>query len=189
MGAGVVAMAPLGSALALVRVGRGPGSFAVTAQTMTKGMGIAFRCRGPLNCWTITAIPELGTWNLTKIAAAVPTEMGNIGQVPVAAGTRIRVDNASTDSTCSSTTSLAKHVDDTSLNDAQMAGLVVDPEAGATTARFANFAASQINIVGPGAPVRDAFDRGRRIAWARRRPVSDWKAAAGRGPCGNRKPC
>ena len=158
-GAGVVAMAPLGSALALVRVGRGPGSIAVTAQTMTKGMGIAFRCRGLLDCWNITAIPELGTWKITKIAAAVPTEMGNLGQVPVAAGSRIRVDNHVDGFDVFIDDTLVKHVDDTSLNDAQMAGLVVDPEAGATTARFTKFAASQVNIVGPGAPVRDAFDR------------------------------
>ncbi len=158
-GARVVSMAPLGSALALVRVGRGPGSIAVTAQTMTKGMGIAFRCRGLLDCWNITAIPELGTWKITKIAAAVPTELGNLGQVPVASGTRIRVENDAKGFDVFIDDVLVKRVDDASINDAQSAGLVVDPEAGATTARFTDFAASQVNIVGPDAPVRDAFDR------------------------------
>jgi hypothetical protein len=158
-GAGVVTMAPLGSALALVRVGRGPGSIAVTAQTMTKGMGIAFRCRSLLDCWNITAVPELGTWKITKIAAAVPTEMGNLGTVPVASGTRIRVDNGVNGFDVFIDDTLVKHVDDPSINDAGSAGLVVDPEPGATTARFTKFAASQVNIVGPDAPVHDAFDR------------------------------
>ena len=52
-------MAPLGSALALIRVGRGPGSIAVTAQTMTKGMGIAFRCRGLLDAYKEEAVRSL----------------------------------------------------------------------------------------------------------------------------------
>ncbi len=158
-GAGVVAMAPLGSAVALVRVGRGPGTIAVTAQTVSKGMGLAFRCRGLLDCWTLTAVPEFGTWQLTKIAAAAPTDMGNIGTEPVAPGTRIRINNRVDGFDVYVNDVLAKQISDASLDDAQMAGLVVNPEPGATAARWTQFSAHQVNIVGPGAPVHDAFDR------------------------------
>ncbi len=177
--AGPVAMAPLGSAVALLRVGRGPGNIAVTAQTMTKGMGLAFRCQGLLACWTVTAVPELGTWKLTKIVAAVPTEAGNVGTVPVAAGTRIRIANRADGFDVFINEVLARTVIDETGNDAPLAGLVVDPEPEATTARFADFAADQVNVVGPDAPLADAFDRTAADALGATPTGQQWKTDSG----------
>ncbi len=39
------------------------------------------------------------------------------------------------------------------------AGLVVNAEAGATDGRFTSFSATQWNVLGPDAPIRDDFDR------------------------------
>ena len=177
--AGPVAMAPLGSAVALLRVGRGPGSIAVTAQTMTKGMGLAFRCQGLLACWTVTAVPELGTWKITKIVAAVPTEAGNVGTVPVAAGTRIRIANRADGFDVFINEVLARTVTDKTGNDAPLAGLVVDPEPGATTARFAAFAAEQVNVVGSDAPLADGFDRAPGDALGSAPAGQRWKTESG----------
>jgi hypothetical protein len=155
----LVGPAPLGADFALVRVGRGPGSVSVTAQTMTKGMGLAFRCKNLLDCWTLTAVPDVGTWNLTKIKSAVPVDMGNIGTVPVSSGTRVRVTTNADGFDVLVNDVLARHVDDKDLNDAPSAGLVAQQEANATVGRFASFKAEQLNILGPDAPVRDDFDR------------------------------
>ena len=174
----LVAPAPLGADLALVWVGRGPGSVSMTAQTMTKGMGLAFRCRDLLDCWTLTAVPDVGTWNLTKIKSAVPVDMGNIGTVSVDSGTRVRVVSNVDGFDVFVNDVLARHVDDKDLKDAPRAGLVAQQEPEATVGRFANFNAEQVNIVGPDAPVRDDFNR-RPGALGTTTTGQPWKVASG----------
>ncbi len=178
----VATPAPLGSSVALVRVGRGAGTVAVTAQTITKGMGLAFRCRDLLDCWTLTVVPEFGTWNLTKIKSAVPTDMGNVGQAPIAPGTRVRVDMDAAGFEVFVNDVSVRRVDDSgpnSINDAPRAGLVVNPEAGATDGRFTSFSATQWNVLGPDAPIRDDFDRAPSNTLGRSTTGQQWNVASG----------
>ncbi len=178
----VAVPAPLGSNVALVRVGRGAGSVSVTAQTITKGMGLAFRCRDLLDCWTLTAVPEFGTWNLTKVKSAVPADMGNVGQAPIASGTRVRVDMDAQGFEVFVNDVSLRRVDDPgpdSINDAPRAGLVVNPEAGATDGRFTEFSATQWNILGPDAAVHDDFDRPASDTLGRSSTGQRWTVASG----------
>jgi hypothetical protein len=158
-GARVVTPAPAGPSYALIRVNRGPGSIEVTAATMAKGMGLAFRCRTPLDCWTVTAVPEFGTWKVTKTVGGNATDLGNLTTVPVAPGTRMRVDTDAQGVDFLVDDVAVRRIDDEELNDAQKAGLVVEPEPGGDAARFRDFHSLQRNIVGPGAPVHDSFSR------------------------------
>lgn len=155
----VIAPAPAGSSNAVIRVGRGPGSVSLTAATVVKGMGLAFRCKSESECWTLTAVPDYGTWQLTQITPGGAFDQQNVGTVPVADGTRVRVDNAAGGFDVFVNDALARHVDNKEYSDAPGAGMVVPAGADALAARFADFRARQSNIVGPGAPVRDAFDR------------------------------
>jgi len=145
--------------LALIDAGRGDGSVAVTAAHVQRGMGLAFRCESELNCWTLTATPEFGTWQLTKITGAQVIDMQNIGTAPVADGTRVRVDDRADGFDIFVNDVKMRHVDSRELADKPFAGLAVGVDGDPTAARFRDFSAQQLNIVGPDAPVRDAFDR------------------------------
>ena len=178
----LAAPAPIGTNVALVRVGRGAGTVAVTAETIAKGMGLAFRCRDLLDCWTLTVVPEFGTWNLTKIKSAVPADMGNVGQVPVAPGTRVRVDMDATGFEVFVNDVSARRVEDPgvdNINDAPRAGLVANAEADATNGRFTSFSATQWNVLGSEAPIRDDFDRAPSDTLGRSTTGQRWKVDSG----------
>ena len=78
-------------------------------------MGIAFRCEDELNCWTLTARVEFGTWQLTKITGLDVIDMQNVGQVPIADGTRVRVELRREGFDVYVNDVLARHVDSTEL--------------------------------------------------------------------------
>ena len=153
---------PISPSYALIRSGRGSGSVAFTAADVAEGMGIAFRCENELNCWTLTARVQFGTWQLTKTTGLNVIDMQNVGQVPIADGTRVRVELRPEGFDVFVNDVLARHVDSpptqTDLNDEGRSGLVLAP-GGDPTARYAAFRTVQYDIVGPGAPVHDSFDR------------------------------
>ena len=174
-------------AYAIAHDGQGPGSVTVTAATITKGMGLAFRCRSELNCWTLTAVPELGTWKISKIVGINVQDMGNLGAQPVKDGTRVRVDLTAASIRFFVDDQFARQIDDAQLNDAPDAGLIVEAEAGALSARFSNFAATQLNVVGPDAPVRDDFDRANAPSLGTSTGGGKWKAEGGSWSIRNRE--
>ncbi len=158
-GARLEIAAPTGSSYALIRTNRGTGTVDVTAATVAKGAGLAFRCKTPLDCWTLTAVPEFGTWKVTKILGGNPTDLGNIGTTPVGAGTQLRVATSADAVEISVNGVLARRIEDRDLDDASRAGLVTEPDPAAGTARFRDFRAVQDDILGPDAAVHDAFVR------------------------------
>lgn len=173
---------------ALVRVGRGDGSVAVTAAHVVQGMGLAFRCETELNCWTLTARADFGTWQLTRIDGLNVIDAGNVGQdVPIVDGTRLRIENTATGFDVYVDDVLRRHVDATELNDKPRAGLVVAAEGDPTLARFTDFAAQQVNIVGPDAPVRDAFDRANGTGLGRTPTGQTWRTVSGTWGIRNRE--
>ena len=174
-------------AYALAHNGQGPGSVTVTAATITKGMGLAFRCRSELNCWTLTAVPELGTWKISKIAGVNVQEMGNLGQQPVKDGTRVRVDLTAASIRFFVDDVFARQIDDPQSDYAPDAGLIVEAESGALSARFSNFSATQLNVVGPDAPVRDDFDRANAPSLGASTGGGRWQAVGGSWGIRNRE--
>jgi hypothetical protein len=154
----VVTPDPVSPSYALVRSGRGDGSVGFTATHVTEGMGIAFRCEDELNCWTLTARASFGTWQLTKITGGQVIDMQNVGQVPIADGTKVRVELRAAGFDVYVNDALARHVDSTELNDKPRSGMVL-AAGGDAAARYGAFRTVQYNVVGPGAPVRDDFER------------------------------
>lgn len=179
--AALVAADPGRPSYALARVGRGPGSIQVTAAQMAKGMGLAFRCAGPLSCWTLTAVPEFGTWKVTKIVAGKPVDLGNLGTVPVDAGTIVRVDVSPESVAFWVNGQPAREIADGELKDNARAGLVVaefGPDA--TSARFADFSSRQGNMLGAAdATIRDAFERPNAASLGRTETGQAWRALRG----------
>jgi hypothetical protein len=88
----VIRSARRGYDLALVRGGAADGAVEAEFGPVRPGAGIAFRCRGPGNCWRLEAVPRFGTWNVIKVVRNRAQVLGNLGTAPVAAGTTVRVD-------------------------------------------------------------------------------------------------
>jgi hypothetical protein len=134
----VVRAAPTAS-LALVTVGILHGRIEVTADTMAPGLGLAFRCRGALNCFRVEAVPSLGTWNVVKVVRGREHLLGNLGTVPVASGTRVAVELTAHRITGLVDGKVTRHFDDTDLAGEAGAGLSLREPAGAAAARWSEF--------------------------------------------------
>src|SRR4051794_21613501 len=174
----VVTPDPVSPSYALVRDGRGDGSVEFTAAHVTEGMGVAFRCDDELNCWTLPARVSFGTWQLTKITGGTVIDMQNVGQVPIADGTRVRLELRATGFDVYVNDALARHVDSTELNDKLRAGLVL-AGGGDPNARYGAFRTVQYNVVGPGAPVRDDFERSATGSLGSTQTGQRWQTASG----------
>jgi|SRR5689334_14594322 len=174
----VVTPDPVSPSYALIRNGRGDGSVSLTAAHVTEGMGIAFRCDDELNCWTLTARVQFGTWQLTKITGGQVIDMQNVGQVPIADGTRLRLELRASGFDVYVNDALARHVDSTELNDKPRAGLVL-AGGGDANARYGAFRTVQYDIVGPGAPVRDDFERAATGSLGTTPTGERWQTASG----------
>jgi UDP-N-acetylmuramate-alanine ligase len=146
----VVTPDPVSPSYALVRSGRGDGTVGFTATHVTEGMGIAFRCEDELNCWTLTARVSFGTWQLTKITGGQVIDMQTVGQVPIADGTRVRLELRAAGFDVYVDDALARHVDSTELNDKPRSGLVL--ASGGDPARF-------VDALGRLQPVRGRLER------------------------------
>jgi hypothetical protein len=88
----VVRSSGQGFDLAVVRGGAADGTVEAELGTVRPGAGIAFRCRGPGNCWRLEAVPRFGTWNVVKVVRNRAVVLDNLGTVPVASGTTVRVE-------------------------------------------------------------------------------------------------
>ena len=176
--AGVVTPDPVSPSYALVRAGRGSGSVGFTAAHVTEGMGVAFRCDDELNCWTLTARTQFGTWQLTKITGGNVIDMQNVGQVPIADGTRVRIELAAAGFDVFVNDVAVRHVDSTELNDKPRAGMVL-AGGGDPSARWSAFRTVQYDIVGPDAPVHDSFDRAGTRALGTTPTGQRWQTASG----------
>ena len=174
----VVTPDPISPSYTLIRSGRGSGSVGFTAAHVTEGMGIAFRCEDELNCWTLTARVQFGTWQLTKITGLNVIDMQNVGQVPIADGTRLRVELRPEGFDIYVNDVLARHVDSTELNDKPRSGLVL-AAGGDPAARYAAFRTVQYDILGPYAPVHDSFDRAGTRALGSTPTGQRWQTASG----------
>jgi hypothetical protein len=141
-------------------------------------MGIAFRCEDELNCWTLTARTSFGTWQLTKIAGAQVFDMQNVGQVPIADGTRVRVELRPAGFDVFINDALARHVDSTELNDKPRSGLVL-AAGGDPSARYGAFRTVQYDIVGPGAAIHDDFERSANGGLGSTQTGQRWQVASG----------
>jgi hypothetical protein len=88
----VVEPATSGPSLALTVTGSRTESVQARMPVVVPGSGLAFRCQGPANCWRVEAVPRDGTWNVVKVLGGHEQVVANLGTVPVAPGTTIRVD-------------------------------------------------------------------------------------------------
>ncbi len=174
---------PATASLATVGVEVTEGRAEVTAAVMAPGVGLAFRCRGPLFCWRVEAVPEVGTWNVIKVVQGEEFSVGNLGVVPVADGTTVAVEMQGPNLEFFVDGVSALQVEDPELAFETRAGLSLREPAGATTARWSNF--SFTPRIGPGIldpsalTVTDDFDRGDADELGTTADGSDWVEVTG----------
>jgi hypothetical protein len=135
----VVRPAPRGSSLALVEGGTADGIVTVRAARMAQGFGLAFRCRGPSDCWTISAVPSVGTWNVTRTVAGRSVLVGNVGTAPVATGTIVEVRMAGPTLTFAFDGQVLRTIEDAALARATGAGLFLANGGDNARARWDRF--------------------------------------------------
>jgi hypothetical protein len=125
--------------VALVTGGAANGVVETTITTMRRGAGLAFRCRGPGNCWRVEAVPNLGTWNVLKVVRNEERVVTNLGTVPVAPGTTVGVEMAGSRLRFLVNGEVRKVVRDAALAKVAGVGLAIPggPQAGA--ARWGQF--------------------------------------------------
>jgi hypothetical protein len=128
-----------GASVALVDVGAADGLLRVTGSAMEPGLGLAFRCRGPRNCWRLDALPELGTWNLVKVQRGVEQVRTNLGTVPVADGTSVAVEMRGERLRFYVDGVLARTIVDATFRSAHRAGLSIAAGPTVTAARWRDF--------------------------------------------------
>jgi hypothetical protein len=128
-----------GATVALVDVGAGDGLLRVTASATEPGIGVAFRCRGPRNCWRVDAVPELGTWNVVKVQRGVEQVRTNLGTVPVDGGTTVAVEMRGERLRFYVDGVLARTIVDATFRSAHRAGLSIAPGPTVTAARWRDF--------------------------------------------------
>lgn len=183
--AAAVTRAAPGVSIATVSVGIQNGTVSVTAARVAPGIGLAFRCRGPLNCWRVEAVPQLGTWNVVKVIGGREHVVGNLGTVPVADGTVVQVDMNGDRLTFSIDGTRVRTIRDAALDTETRAGLSLREPASAATARWTHFGmvprAQPGLVTAAGARVADSFER---TGAARRgldaAPTGQvWRASAG----------
>ena len=78
-------------ALALVGTGTSHGRIEGTIVHAAPGVGLAFRCGGPANCWRVEESSVGGTWNVTKVVGGRPSVVAHM-QVPDSASTTVDID-------------------------------------------------------------------------------------------------
>jgi hypothetical protein len=125
--------------MALVDVGSGDGLVQVTGSAMEPGLGLAFRCRGPANCWSVDSAPSLGTWTVRKVVRGRETVVGNLGTVPVDAGTTVAVEMRGTRLRFSVDGVVARTFVDGALVKAHRAGPSILAGPTVTAARWTDF--------------------------------------------------
>ena len=152
-----------GTSLVTMPVGVRNGRVSVTAARIAPGLGLAFRCRGALNCWRVEAVPALGTWNVVKVVAGKESLLGNLGTVPVASGTTITVDMMGDRLAFFIDGARVRTVHDRSLDRETGAGLSLREPASAPTARWSAFRMvprAEAGLLSTAdATVHDEFDR------------------------------
>ena len=73
--------------LAVVTLGQPVASAQVRVADVVAGAGLVFAYQDPGDYWALQAQPSYGTWNLVHVQAGTSRSLGNIGEVPAAAGT------------------------------------------------------------------------------------------------------
>jgi hypothetical protein len=173
-----------GPSLATLPGGVPDGRVEATIARMAPGAGIAFRCRNPLNCWRVEAVPELGTWNVVKSVNGKEKRVANLGTVPVADGTRIAVDMRANRLSFFVNGRQATVIDDDALALETKAGLSLREPSSAATARWSSFVISPRALAGvleaEGATVYDNFARRDGSSLRAARTAQAWTDVAGR---------
>jgi hypothetical protein len=124
--------------LALVQGGAGDGRVEATMPEVRPGSGIAFRCRGPGNCWRIEAVPAFGTWNLVKVVRNHEEVVAHFGGAPTA-GAEIAVEMKGPRLRLFVDGALRKSIRDPALRDVPGVGLWQTSGTGAGAARWSDF--------------------------------------------------
>jgi hypothetical protein len=138
----VVRSIPHGVDLALVSGGAADGTAEVAVTTMRQGAGLAFRCRGPGNCWRLEAVPRFGTWNVLKVVRNQEHVVTNLGTVPVVSGTTVGVEMAGSRLRFLVNGQVRKVVRDPALHQVAGVGLAISAGSEASGARWDRFRSS-----------------------------------------------
>lgn len=138
----VVRSIPHGIDLALVSGGAADGTAEVAVTTMQPGAGLAFRCRGPGNCWRIEAVPRFGTWNVIRVLRNQEHVVANLGTVPTVSGTTVGVEMAGSRLRFLVNGQIRKVVRDPALHQVAGVGLAIPAGSEAGGARWDRFRSS-----------------------------------------------
>lgn len=136
-----------GSNLALVDVGTADGIVEATIFRPQQAMGIAFRCKDANNCWRIEAAVGFGTWNVTKVVDGTVSKVATLGLQPTAAGTTISVRLEGTTVRTFINGAEAISFQAQEFADVSTAGLVVDADPLAATAKWSSFRAGPLGAM------------------------------------------
>ena len=137
----VLQPAPKGPSLALLPVGSAVTSVEVRAAVIAPGQGLAFRCQGAANCRRVEAVPRFGTWNVIKVVRGTERLVANLGTVPVASGTVIRVELEGGTLRFMVNGRLRRTIVDSTFLSAARTGLVIRAGGEVGRARWDDFAA------------------------------------------------
>jgi hypothetical protein len=139
----VVRPAPRGRSMALVAA-VADGQVQVRAAAVTPGIGLAFRCQGPANCWLLEAVPRFGTWNIVVVHRGREKVRGNLGTVPVSSGTTIGVRMRGKRLTFLVDGKPVRTIEDGALLHSVRSGLTLGDPQGAPVARWDEFVAAPV---------------------------------------------
>lgn len=128
---------------AVVDVGSGDMTAAVTISRMVPGAGLVFRYGGPLDHWSVRSVPDVATWQVVKVVGGKGEVVGNLGLAPIADGTTIAVDVRGSQINIRVNGKAFGSFDDGDLSQATSVGLTA-VEASAADVRFDHFQASPL---------------------------------------------
>ncbi len=134
----------LGANLALVDGASSDGIVQATIYRPQQAMGIAFRCKDANNCWRVEAAIGFGTWNVFRVVNGTVTKVGTLGIQPTSAGTTVSVQLAGNKAIAYINGVEALKFDVDELQSETGAGLVVETDPLATTAKWSEFVLAPI---------------------------------------------
>jgi hypothetical protein len=110
--------------VAITEMETSDGAVAVTAASMTDGVGVAFRYQDAFNYWFVTAVPSFGSWRIDRLEDGELVEVGGLPLVEAVDGSTLEVRFEGRTITVFVDGEQQQEVTDPALGDATGVGLV-----------------------------------------------------------------
>lgn len=144
--------------VATVDTGSADSSVQLTMTKVAPGCGPMFRSRGEIDYWALSALPELGVWNLIRVTPQKAERVATISDQPLQDGVTIRIDTIGTQMRVYFNGNLGYEQSMPEPLTGQKAGLFCGGSTeDAKVARFDNFVASPLAVPGAGSSASDSL--------------------------------